>query len=181
MAWLFLADGREYRMIVPLRFVTLGFLEAPRSPGFDLTVGLGSGAVGTFLTTLLVGAVLVALAPEYTRRKMDAVREDPVGSFVYGLVSLVGLAAAILLLFFTLIGIPLVIVLFLVALVLWSVGAAIAFLAIASQFVDPEDGWLVPLLLAAGINGGLTLTGVGGVVGFVVGAAGFGAILRDFL
>ena len=59
--------------------------------------------------------------------------------------------------------------------------AAVAFLAIADRLVDREDGWTKPLLIAAGLNGALALTGVGGIVSFGIGAAGFGAVLRDWL
>lgn len=127
----------------------------------DIAVNLGGGAVSTALTTLLVGAVLVALAPEYTQRKMVAVRENVVTSFIYGLASLVFLILVIIVLFFTLIGIPLALLLGLLVFVAWVFGAAIAFLAIADSLVGHDDGWLVPLLVAAAINGGLTLTGSG--------------------
>ncbi|WP_256493302.1 hypothetical protein [Natronococcus zhouii] len=37
-----------------------------------------------------------------------------------------------------------------------------------------------PLLVATVINGGLALTGIGGIISFLVGAVGFGAVLRDY-
>ena len=36
-----------------------------------------------------------------------------------------------------------------------------------------------PLLVDAAINGALPLTGIGGLVAFGIGAAGFGAVFRD--
>jgi hypothetical protein len=154
----------------------------PGPGGIDVAVNLGSSAGSAFLTTLVVGAIMVALAPDYTRRMMDTVREDAVGSFVYGLVLLVGLVALTLLLFITIVGVLLAIPLVVVATVVWAVGAAIGYLAIAERLVDPgPDEWLVPLLVAAGLNGLLVLTGVGGIVSFAIGAAGFGAVLRDWL
>jgi hypothetical protein len=68
-----------------------------------------------------------------------------------------------------------------VAYLAWAVGASIAFLAVGDRLVGHEDGWTKPLLVGAAINGGLTLTGIGGIVTFGIGAAGFGAVLRDFL
>jgi hypothetical protein len=65
--------------------------------------------------------------------------------------------------------------------VLWAVGSTVAFLAIADRLVDRGDDWLKPLLVAAAINGGLALTGVGGILALLVGIAGFGAVLRDLL
>lgn len=41
-------------------------------------------------------------------------------------------------------------------------------------------GWFAALVVAA-INGGLALTGIGGIVSFCVGAAGSGAVIRDWL
>jgi len=61
---------------------------------------LGS-ALGAFLTTLIVGAVLLAVVPEYTRKRMDAVLERPLNSFLYGVVCLLALVVAIVVLFFT--------------------------------------------------------------------------------
>lgn len=162
--------------LLPLQSVTL-----PGGTEVDVAVGLGGSAVGAFLSTLLVGAILVALAPEYTRRMMRAVRGDVVGSFVYGFVSLVLLVLVTIVLVITLIGIFVAFPLVLLASVVWAGGATIAYLAVAERLVGTEDSWLKPLLVAAAINGGLTLTGVGGLISFCVGATGFGAVLRDWL
>ena len=144
-------------------------------------LNLAGSAVGAFLTTLVVGAILVAVVPEYTEAKMATVLDGPVGSFLYGFVSLVFFALVIFVLFITIIGIiialPLAVLLYLV----WAVGASVAFLAIGDRLVGHENGWTKPLLVGAGINGALTLTGVGGILAFAIGAAGFGAVLRDYL
>ncbi|MFD1645439.1 hypothetical protein [Haloarchaeobius litoreus] len=169
-------------MISQLTSIALQSGFDPDPSGLDVAVNLGGSAVSAFLTTLVVGAIMVALAPDYTRRMMNAVREDAVGSFVYGLVLLLGLVVAIVLLAVTIIGIVLAIPLALVASLVWAVGAAIGYLAIAERLVKPEpDEWLGPLLVAAGLNGLLVLTGIGGIVSFCIGAAGFGAVLRDWL
>ena len=147
----------------------------------DPVVQLGGSAVGAFLTSLIVGAILVAVVPDYTEAKMAALLDDPVSSFVYGLVCLVFFALVIFVLFITIFGILLAIPLSLVLYVVWAVGAAIAFLAIGDRLVGREDGWAKPLLVAAGINGVLTLTGIGGILTLAIGAAGFGVVLRDYL
>lgn len=154
--------------------------ELPMSPGNPLA-NLAGSAVSTFLTTLIVGGILVALAPDYTERKMETVRRDPVGSCLYGLAVIVGIVLVAVLLFLTLVGAIVALPLLVVAIVVWAVGAAIAFLAIAERLVGHDDGWLLPLLVAAGMNGGLALTGIGGLVALCIGAAGFGAVLRDRL
>ena len=154
--------------------------------GTDVSVDVGTGtslvggAVGAFLTTLIVGGVMVALAPDYTERMMATVLDDPVGSLVYGLLSLAVLVLVIVLLAISVVGILVVIPLGIAAYLVWAVGAAIAYLAIGDRIVGHDDGWLKPLLVGAGINGGLALTGVGGIVSLCIGAAGFGAVLRDW-
>ena len=151
-----------------------------RAPAVDPSVGLGSSAFGAFLSTLLIGGILIALAPGYTERLMGRVRDDAVGSFIYGLLALVALIILMVLLIITILGILLAIPLGIIVGLAWAAGASVAFLAIADRLVGREDGWLKPLLVAALINGGLTLTGIGGLVSFAVGAAGFGALLRDW-
>lgn len=158
-------------------------LQAGPNVGVDVGPGVGvvSGAVGAFLTTLVVGAILVAVAPDYTERTMAAVLDSPVGTFLYGIVCLVFVVLVTIVLVITGIGILVAVPFALAAFLVWAVGAAIAFLAIGERLVGREDGWLQPLLVAAGINGALALTGIGGIVAFAVGAAGFGAVLRDWL
>ncbi|WP_436925381.1 hypothetical protein [Halosimplex amylolyticum] len=148
----------------------------------DPVANVVGSAVGSFLTTLIVGAILVAVAPEFTEDRMAAVLDDPVGSFVYGFLVLIFAVLAIIVLFFTLIGIPLALGLGLLTYVVWAVGAAVAFLAIAERIVGRDgDDWTKLLVVAAALNGGLVLTGIGGLVAFCIGAAGFGAVLEDRL
>lgn len=147
--------------------------------GIDPALALVGSAVGSFLTALIVGAIMIALAPEYTRRRMATVHDDPVGCFVYGFLSIVLLVLAIVVLFFTIIGIVVVIPLVLLAFLAWAVGAAIVYLTIGDQLVGHDDGWTKPLALGAAIAGGLSLIPLGGVVAFGVGTAGFSAVLKD--
>lgn len=133
-------------------------LVAQTDPGVNIDIGttngLLGGAVGAFLSTLIVGAILVAVVPEYTERMMAGVLDDPIGSFAYGIVSLLAIGLLILLLAITVIGLILAIPLFFVAWLVWAVGAAIASLAIADRLVDRDDGF---------------------------GAAGFGIVLQGYL
>ncbi|WP_254763725.1 hypothetical protein [Natrinema marinum] len=160
-------------------------LIAQADPGVNVDIGttngLLGGATGAFLTTLVVGAIMVAVFPAYTERLMGEVLEDPVDSFLYGLFSLVALIVLTVALVITLIGIVVAIPLILVASIVWAIGAAIAYLAIAERLVGRDDGWLKPLLVASAINGILALTGVGWIISVCIGAAGFGAMLRKYL
>lgn len=148
--------------------------------GLDGPSSLISGGIGAFLTTLIIGAVLVAVSPEYTERMVEDVPQDPLASFLYGFLALILLALAIAVLVLTIVGILVAVPLVIVAYLAWAVGATIALLAIGDRLVGREDGWTKPLLVAAAINGGLALTGIGGLVSFVIGAVGFGAVLRGF-
>lgn len=145
--------------------------------------GLAGGALGAFVTTFVVGAILVAVVPAYTERMMSDVLEDPLGSFAYGFVSLFVLILVAVLLVLTVVGIFLAVPLLLVAYVLWAVGSAVAYLAIADRLVerDDEDDWLKALVVGAGVNGLLAATGVGGLISACIGAAGFGVVLRSRL
>ena len=139
------------------------------------------GALGTFLTTLILGAILIAIAPEYTEQQMAEVIEQPVEAFLFGLIALVVLVIVVIVLVLTILGILVAIPLLLLAYLAWAVGATIAFLSIGDRLVGREDGWTKPLLVAASINGGLALTGVGGIISFVIGAVGFGVVLEDLV
>lgn len=170
----------------PISVLGGGLLLIQTGPSIDVTTGnvvlnVVSGAVGAFLTTLLVGAILVALVPEYTERTMAKVVDEPLGSFGYGVVILLLLLLVTFVLAITIIGLLLAIPLVIVTYLVWAIGSAIAFLAIADRLVGREDGWTKPLLVAAGINGLLAVTVIGGLVSFAVGAAGFGAVLREYL
>jgi hypothetical protein len=155
-------------------------------PGIDVSIepsltNVVGSAASVFLTTLLVGAIIVALAPEYTQRRMADVVDRPIGTFGYGLVSIVLLVLVTIVLVITIIGILIAIPFAVLSYVVWAIGSAIAFLAVADRLVGHRDGWAKPLIVGAGINGLLTLTGIGALVSFCVGAAGFGAVLQAHL
>ena len=150
----------------------------PVAPGAASVLG---SAAAAFLTTAAVGAILVAVVPDYTAERMREVLESPVESFLYGLVCLLCLLVAIVVLFVTILGIPLAILLAIAAYLSWAAGAAVAFLAIGDRLVGRRDGWAKPLLVGAAVNGALTLSGIGALLAVAVGAAGFGAVLRALL
>jgi hypothetical protein len=156
-------------------------IQIPDPGAVDVAVGLGGSAVGAFLTTLLVGGILVALAPEYVERMTGVVQDDPSGVLVYGVLASVVVALVTVGLAVTVVGLVAAVPIAVVAAVVWAVGSAVATLAVADRLLDREEGWLKPLVVAAAVNGALTLTGVGGLVAFCIGAAGFGAVVRDYL
>ena len=153
--------------------------------GSDIDVQVGTeqtlfgGAVSAFFTTLVVGALLIAFAPDYTERMVATVFEDPIRPLLYGITVLLLLVVLIIVLVITILGILFAVPVAIVAGLVWAAGSTIALLGIAERLVGHEDGWLVPLLVAAAINAGLALSGIGGLVSFVLGALGFGTILDD--
>lgn len=141
--------------------------------------GLFGGAVSAFVTTLVIGAILIAIAPAYTERTMATLEDDAVSTFVYSIFILISLVVLTVLLVITIFGILLAIPLVMLAVLVWGVGAAIAFLLIGDRLVGHEDGWGKALVVGAALSGLLTVSGVGGILAFCIGAAGFGAVVRD--
>jgi hypothetical protein len=93
--------------------------------GIDVSVTLGGTATGSFLTTLLVGAIMVALAPAYTEQMVGVVRDDIVGSFAYGIAALLVISLVAILLAGTVLGLLFVVPLLVLAYVVWAVGARV--------------------------------------------------------
>lgn len=147
----------------------------------EVGTGLLGSAMGAFLGTLVVGGIMLLAFEDYTIGKVRELIDDPGPALLYGLLALVVLIVLTILLVLTIVGILVVIPLAIVAYVLWVVGAAIAYLAVGDRLVGHDDGWFTPLLVGSAINGVLVLTGIGGLVSFVIGAAGFGAVLRGWI
>lgn len=137
-----------------------------------------SGALGSFLLTLLVGGLLMGIWPTYTRGRMDDIADQPLNTFLYGLGVILLLVVISAVLVVTVVGVLVAIPLLLFVSLVWIVGSAVAFLLVGHRIAGDGDGWFKPLLVGAAVNGGLALTGIGGLVSFCLGAAGFGAILR---
>jgi hypothetical protein len=146
----------------------------------EVGTGLFGSAVGAFLGTLIVGGIMLLALEDYTLGKVRELADEPGAALLYGLLSLVVLIVVTIALALTIVGILFVIPLAIVAYVLWVVGAAIAYIAVGDRIVGHDAGWFRPLLVGSAINGILVLTGIGGLVSFVVGAAGFGAVLRGW-
>lgn len=144
----------------------------------EVGLGLLGSAVTAFVSTLIVGGIMIAAFPNYTERTMRNLIAEPGSALLYGLLALVALVVLTIALVLTIIGVLLAIPLVILAYLLWTVGAAIAFVAIGERLVGSRSGLLRPLLVGSAVNALLVLTGIGGLIAFVIGAAGFGALLR---
>ena len=152
--------------------------------------GSGIGFVGTFLVyvvlTLVIGALVLALGPEYTRSIDRRIREEPVESGLYGLATVIGLFVATFVLVITVIGIllwiPLVLAFFVVALVGDTIAAITIGAALHRSVSTSGESTLgIGLLLGAVVVGFLVaIPVVGGLVGFVVSTVGVGAMVRSW-
>lgn len=152
----------------------------PIAPAFPSAASLDAWSLA--VTALVSAAVIVvtgaslhAMAPRYAAARVGNLQNRPLNAFAYGLLALlvVGLLAVVL--SATGVGAALTIPLLVAALVAWIVGLTIGYLAVVGRFVDADD-WVRQVLAAGALGGVLALTGIGGVVNFVVGAAGFGAV-----
>lgn len=165
----------------PTLLATLAPLAVVLQSGGEIGFRLLGSAVGAFLGTLIVGGIMILVWPDYTEARMAELIDDPGVSVLYGLLALVALVVVTIVLVVTIVGILVAIPLLILAYVVWAVGAAIAYIAIGDRLVGRVNGLFRPLLVGSAINGVLVLTGIGGLISFVIGAAGFGAVLRSWL
>ncbi len=75
---------------------------------------------------------------------MTETTERPVGSFVYGAVSLAFVVLVAVVLALTVVGILVAIPFAVAAYLVWAVGATVGFLAVTVRLVDRDDGWTTP-------------------------------------
>ncbi|KAB1188765.1 MULTISPECIES: hypothetical protein [Haloferax] len=160
--------------------------QAPITPGADpsaFTRFFGStiSAAGTFVGTLIIGALLIALAPDFTEKVIDTIEDEPIPSFLWGLGIFVAFIVAIILLVITLIGIivavPLVILMIFVSLF----GGALVFIYVGERLLEAANvetsrwGHLVAGAFVATVLAAIPV--IGGVTNFVVNTVGVGAIV----
>jgi cytoskeletal protein CcmA (bactofilin family) len=158
--------------------------------GVNPESGFGRVAAGIFRTlwftgVLLIGALLVALFPHFTREAAANVRSDTLASVGLGIALLVAVPVVALMLFITIIGIPLGFAALLgygLLLMLGYLTAALAVGDLALARTRPADaasiGWRILFLLLALIALALVrlVPWVGDIVVFLLFLAGLGAI-----
>lgn len=135
-------------------------------------------ALGNVVFMLLVGGILLAVAPSYVKRLSEDINAEPVANFGWGILVYIGTIVLAVILTITIIGAIVAIPLLLVLVVAVIVGQVVAFIAVLGRWV--EGDW-VALGAAAVVAGALGFVpGIGGLVNLVISAIGFGAVVRDW-
>lgn len=139
------------------------------------------GALSGLVSTLVVGALLLAVLPGFTDRVADAAVTAPGRSALSGLGFLVGVPVALIVVAFTIVGIPVTILGFLAYAAAVTVGYVAGNYALgryALSIRDAENRWLalvVGVLLVAALD---LVPFLGGLVRFAVLLLGVGALVR---
>lgn len=157
-------------------------MQPPADPGaFTRFFGSTLSAAGTFVGTLIIGALLLALAPDFTERIIDTIEDEPVTSFLWGLGIFVALVAIVIVLFITLIGIFIAVPLIIVMIFVSLFGGALVFINIGERLLEAADvetshwGHLVVGALVATVLAAIPF--IGGLANFVINSVGVGAIV----
>ena len=153
--------------------------QVPRADAPQFGVGIGlSFAIG-LVVNLVFGGIIVAVAPDYLQTIVYDVRDSPGETALYGLVTVVGGFVAIVVLAITIIGLIVAIpgaILFGLYLGVTSLMGTIAVGYLLLDSVSDATLWtglLVGALLSAVLA---VIPVVGGIVNFVVGLFGTGAV-----
>lgn len=147
---------------------------------FGRLLGFWARAGGTFFGTLIVGGLLLALAPAFTERVIETVEENAGVSFLWGLGIFVAILVTVVVLVITLIGIIVAIPLMIVAAILYLIGSAIVFVAIGERLLEAADvetsrwGHLLVGAFIATVVAAMPI--IGGLANFAINAVGVGAM-----
>lgn len=161
---------------LPALAAATGVAAAQRPTGGAPWLFSGTSFVASLLVSLLVGVVVLAVAPEYVRTTARRVRRDPVASLGWGLLTVVVLVVASLLLVTMVVTVPVLVALGLVG----NVVAAVALgQAVGGSLVG--DDLLRALIVGVAIASLVALVPfLGGLAGLVLGLAGIGATVDRF-
>ena len=164
--------------IVPM----VALAQFDRGPGdstqYTPFMELFAGGIGAGIATLVIGGLLILLAPQLTGRVTDRAIDEPVVAFLWGfgvtvLVIVVAVGLAI-----TVVGVVIAIPLLLVFGLFALVTAEFGFLATGRL---ASDDWTVVLFVAvlvAVVTGFVPI--LGGLLSFVIGSIGIGAAIVEY-
>jgi len=132
----------------------------------------------SFVATLVIGALLIALADDYVTEIAEYIENKPVASFAWGIGAMIGFVVVFILLAITVVGLIVAIPLLFVFIIAAIAGNVLAFIAVTEQFVD--ERWIALLVAAIATALLSAIPGVGSLVSFVIGSIGLGAVVRHW-
>lgn len=157
---------------------------------FDFSVGALSGfLIGFFLfiriisviSTLIIGMLLIALFPRFSREVVATLRQKPLASLGWGFVLMIAVPVLLVGLLITVVGIPLAFILFPLYLIGLYLARLVFILWIGTFLLDRfgargHEGWalLVGLLIYSILT---VIPGPGGLITLLIIMFGLGAVL----
>jgi hypothetical protein len=138
--------------------------------------------VVSILIYVVLGGIVLAVAPEYTEHMAARIRKDTGTSFISGLVALIVTFVAAVLLAITIVGIIVLIPGAIALMVVQIVGNTAALVALGSVTTEAGRGSaFAALVIGAVLLSALSLVPIlGGIVRFAVQTIGFGAIAASY-
>ena len=158
----------------------LATVQPPRQTAGDLLVGATVEFVFSAVVLSVIGAIVMAIAPEFTSEGVAYVHEHPGEAFVYGVIAYVALIAATILLAITIVGLLVVIPGLILVAVLGLGATTVAIVSLGGWLLSAFDGRSVTASGTALVAGAVAWAVVdlvpvlGGLVTFVLSAMGFG-------
>ena len=155
-------------------------VDVPKKEGILAAINFGWNLY-TFLGTFFVGAILIIFGPNYTRKVVAKINDRPWMSMGIGFLALIITPIIIVLLFITIIGIPLSILLlvyYIFVVMFAKVFTAVFLGGKISGFLGQKYNLFITFLFglaALSIVGLIPI--VGGIISFVAMLAGFGAVV----
>lgn len=166
---------RAYTSIIwLLGFVLVSTPAVAQQPEANLspTIQAGTGA----LSSLVISSGLLLLAPEYTTRTTDRIRDKPVETLVYG----IGLSIALVFVGVVVIAILRVLgaLLLLPVMLIVLLVSQLGYLSIGMAFTNNRLLVLLVAVVTSAFAAGVPI--LGGLVGLIFGSLGTGAAYLDY-
>lgn len=153
--------------------------DVSREFGFDPVLSF----VGKLLLNLALGAVVLGVAPEFSRSLVDRIRSHPVESFLYGLLTYVAVVVLTVLLALTIVGLLVVVPGLLVLAVVGLVANGVAVVAVGTLLAESSGESALWKSLVVGAVAVSLLTAIPPLtepVNFLLGTVGMGAIAARY-
>lgn len=154
--------------------------EPPRVTAGEILIGTALEFVMSVVILGIIGAIVLAIAPDFTADGVDYLHAEPAEAFLYGIVAYVVVIGATILLAITIVGLLVVIPGLIVVAILGFGATTVALIALGSWLRSAFGGGVATeygtaLVVGAGAWAAIDVVPVvGGIVTFVIGTMGFG-------